>query len=142
MKKKVLAGVAMGFLLLGIAGCQTTGQPVNKGTSLTGNEITEIFSGNTLEGKNHKHGRQFRQYCRPDGALSSTSDDYGRRPDSDNGKWSVEGNLRCTQFNKWGEGKKWCKEVYRDGDTFRTFSKDSGKLSETFSVKPGNPYNL
>lgn len=139
-KSKVLLALPLFSALL--FACQTTGQPAKKGTPLSGKEITDIFSGNTADGKNHEHGRQFRQYYNANGALSSTSDDYGKRPDSDVGTWSVEGNLRCTQFVKWGDGKKWCKEVYRDGDTFQTFSTDGTKLRETFSVKPGNPHGL
>jgi hypothetical protein len=138
--KLLLAFPLFSALLLG---CQTTGQPpINKGTPLSGTEIKEIFSGNTVEGKHHEQGRQFRQYYHPNGTLAATSDDYGRRPDSDFGTWSVEGNRRCTQFKKWGEGKKWCREIYKNGDSLQTFSQKSGKLRETFSVKQGNPYNL
>ena len=139
-KNKLLLLIPLFSALL--FGCQTTGQTVKKGTPLSGKEISEIFSGNTMIGVNHERGRQFRMYYNVNGIISATADDHGQKPDSDHGKWWVEGDLRCTQYNKWGEGKKWCKAVYRDGDTFQTFSQDGANIRETFSVKAGNPHSL
>ena len=54
---------------------------------------------------------------------------------SDSGKWWVEGDLYCRQWQSWGDGKKACWTLYLDGDKLRFFSSETKKSETTKLVK-------
>ena len=141
--KKLLNFVVV-VMMLALFGCQTTQAIADKGSALTGAELKELLSGNTVMGVNHKKGRDFRIFHSSNGKISASAENHdGSRPDSDEGKWWIEGNKRCTKFSRWGKGFTHCKEIFKSGNKYNLYSLKTGRLRSTFtSVVPGNPHNL
>jgi hypothetical protein len=145
IRMKKLLNFVVAVMMVALLGFQTTEQAIaDKGSALTGTELKELHSGNTVIGVNHKKGRDFRIYHSSNGTISAYAENHdSSRPDSDKGKWWIKGNKRCTKFSRWSKGFTYCKEIFKSGNKYNLYSLKTGQLRSTFtSVVPGNPHNL
>ena len=82
---------------------------------LSGDEIKTVVNGATAKGKSRRGGEIIFQ-IRDDGSLRLDNLDSGF---SDTGKWTVEDDSLCTQWNKINQGKKGCSTVrHLSGDKY------------------------
>ncbi|MBF0160580.1 MAG: hypothetical protein HQL58_13790 [Magnetococcales bacterium] len=122
------------------------------GQKLSGSELKGLLSGNTAEGINHLKQREFKIFYNVSGALSGSSQNTGQKaasmglkPNQDIGKWWMEGDDRCVQWNSWDSSG--CGSVFKKGDDYLYHPRESsGAISDepraTFRVVTGNPHNL
>ena len=74
---------------------------------LSGTEIRELLTGNTVHGD--WSGHEYWSYFAPDGSttfLPAGSDPYL-------GNWAVDGSQYCSS---WSNGDSGCYDIYKDGD--------------------------
>ncbi len=88
--------------------------------SLTGTEITEVLSGNTLTGAPSEQ-TPWSVHYKADGTEFGL---YGA--DTDTGRWRVRDNQLCSNWDNWGEGER-CFELQRD---------DSGTIMGVYDGEP------
>jgi hypothetical protein len=113
--RALLVAVATGFALAGAAAAD----------KLSGTQIKETVSGNTVEGTMEGTG-DYAEFYQKDGTIKAQA--YS-------GIWTIEGDDMCFQY---GSDPKMCWEVARDGDTLQ-WIKD-GKVEGTGKVAAGNPH--
>jgi hypothetical protein len=110
---------------------------------LTGAEIRELVSGNTVEGRYNYDVGTFAEFYAPDGRVTTLVN--GK--DLYRGKWSIEGDRLCFIYPEDGDATLRCiEQVMKDGHIldFRTDGPTFGEYwsSETVSITPGNVKNL
>ena len=93
-----------------------------EGQRLSSEEIATSVSGQKLEART-ANGREIRVTFDPDGTMA------GRMGGSrDRGKWWVENDQFCRQWNNWVGRKQNCYVVVKDGAMYKWFESD-GKLA-------------
>ncbi len=86
--------------------------PVTAETVLTGPEIEELLSGATLKAR-ARNGRTYTVKYTAEGAAKFQMDDYSF---SDKGRWSIDGDASCSQWEEIRDGAKACWSVIHRGD--------------------------
>jgi len=113
---------------------------------LTGEALVEFVSDSTISGLSQSSpGWRYDVYRAPDGTQRGTSTN-GSSTSKDSGKWTMNGDTYCSEWNKWVEGKKECFHLYT-GSTNDYYSMTTeGKFwsSKEFRVTRvvGNTKNL
>jgi hypothetical protein len=112
-----------------LAGCMATISLAQAGeTPLTGAEIRDALSGNTVNGV--QDGVSWKQYFDPGGATTYVS---GGRASP--GRWSVRGERYCS---RWPPSDKWdCYAMTGEGDVV-TFIPEAGGADWPAKVVDGN----
>ena len=87
---------------------------------LTGEEIRALYSDNEMSATNSR-GQKFTEQYKPDGTFTATS----TRTDgtcciADTGKWTIEGDKFCRQYDNWRNGRKTCGLILRGPDGYAT----------------------
>ncbi len=98
---------------------------VYAGRNLTGEELTELFTGKIVEGFNVGKGYTFKAYFRPDGTIHA---EYKNRPNirQRNGKWRVDKKGRkCVKWE--GKKKEGCNIIVNDDGIFKEITIKKGK---------------
>lgn len=142
--KFVFAILTASLLAAGCATTQDTAQPsttpAEAPTTLTGEEIRSLISGNTVEGKD-SYGYYFKGYHALDGTVSATSE-KGSKSYQSTGTWQIKGNTFCVNWaNKdWKSG---CATYAKNGESYQYKSTLAGSPSiPAAKVVNGNPHNL
>lgn len=88
--------------------------------ALTGEEIRALYSGNEMTATNSR-GQRFTEQYKADGTFTATSTKTdGSCCLADSGKWSVEGDKFCRQYENWRDGRKTCGLVLKTADGYAT----------------------
>ena len=74
------------------------------GPPLEGDALSELLSGATLSGKGYSI------FYDTDGSMRGNVHGY-----ADAGRWWVDGDRYCVQWELWGEGEPLCWQLWRDG---------------------------
>ena len=127
----------LAMLLFLAAGCSTkmaedaTGQaPAGAGTRITGAELTELLSGNTIS--MHEYGESATIEMYANGKLYAVKS----KNEINEGTWSTEGDRLCLRFKRWGFGDQICYEVFRKGEEYHLYTA-SGIKSSYFTITQG-----
>ena len=113
---------------------------------LTGAEIRELVSGNTVEGRYNFDTGTFVDFYAPDGRITSLLN-LRNGEELYQGRWSIDGERLCFVFPENDSSAPLCiEQLEKDGHIvdFRTEGVTFGKYyySETLSFTPGNVKNL
>ena len=106
--------------VLAVAGLAHAQQPSPQGWhQLSGAELQALASGHRIGGIN-----QFEQpYLithKPDGVVAGiTRIRQSGDTAADTGRWAIEGNQLCTQFNHWRNGARVCSTIMTNGSQYR-----------------------
>ena len=92
---------------------------------MTGPEITEALTGNTVQGV--WGSTEYRSYFDPSGTTI-----YATRRGQDVGRWNVKGDRYCSVWERSGES---CYDLLRDGDQIIWIVPASGKRYPSTLVK-------
>ena len=102
---------AEGMVKAGIAGPPSEYFPSYKENQLAGEEIKKLLFGSKITGINLYDGQQWWVERKKDGETTRR----GPEPNSfDTGKSRIEGDLLCTQFQKYHWGLEYCQTVFRN----------------------------
>ena len=110
---------------------------------LTGAEIRDLITGNTVEGRYNYDAGTFVEFYAPDGRVTTLISDK----DIYRGRWSIDGDRLCFIYPENGDATPRCIEQMMKGGhilDFRTDGPTFGEywFSETVSITPGNVKNL
>jgi len=79
---------------------------------LTGDALLEFVSDSSVSGLSEKSpGWSYEVYRAPDGTQRGTSK-KGGDTSTDTGEWTIKGDMYCSQWNRWADGKKSCYRLY------------------------------
>jgi len=109
--KKTYVGAVLIIFALFILSCTAGEQNLIKEghQALKGDKIRNLLSGNTIEGT-YERGTYI-IYFSPDGTQ------YGKTSSTrDKGKWWIEGDKYCRQWNKWSDHHVKCRKFYIVGE--------------------------
>lgn len=88
--------------------------------ALKGDEVRALYSGNEMTGANGR-GQKFKENYRADGTFRAESTKTnGDCCISDGGRWWIEGDKVCKQYDNWRGGKKSCNTIVRRPDGYAT----------------------
>ena len=127
------------IVLLGAAmvGCAGAGEPKAEGPPLSGDEIRQLISGNTVSGA--ILAQQFQFYYQADGKVSGAIDTVN----DDTGTWQIkDGNTYCHQWITFFDGVERCYQwVPLAGGRYRMGSVSAyhGEGIEVWKIEHGNP---
>ena len=87
---------------------------------LSGDEVRALYSGNEMTATNSR-GQEFTEQYKADGTFtaSSTRTD-GTCCISDTGRWSIEGDKFCRQYDNWRGGRKTCGLILKGPEGYAT----------------------
>ena len=105
--------------------------------ALTGDQINGLISGNTAYGQEQRY--QWRTYYASDGSmLGRIWGDFGQ--ERDRGTWeTTPENQLCRQWSqKWGERKRACFELYKDGEEIKLVNVDGNADSFEMMIVSGD----
>jgi hypothetical protein len=127
----------LAILLFLAGGCGTkvadeaTGKaPAGAGTRISGAELTELLSGNTIS--MHEYGESAAIEMYPNGKLFAVKG----KNEKNEGAWSTEGDRLCLRFKRWGFGDQICYDVFRKGEEYSLYT-SSGLKSSYFTITQG-----
>ncbi len=111
------------------------------GADLSGDEVSELVSGNTVEAIHPAKGISIITFFATDGTFRQLMDNQPER-----GNWSVDANGQlCTYREGWG-GE--CRLIAREGEVWKAYKIPRNLMKQrnhkrTFNrILPGNPYQL
>ncbi len=111
------------YLIIALAMLAVTTDPaIAAEQKLSGNAVKTVLTGARV----YWRGGAVQSDYKAGGVLRSAHSS-GR---SDSGKWWVEGDNYCRQYQRWGHGKKRCWSVFLNGQKIRFKAIDNGQ-SET-----------
>ena len=106
---------------------------------LSAEEVTQLFSGKTVEGITVRKGYSFKAYFDPNGTIR-TQYAKGKRK----GKWHIDDDGRkCLTYED--KGRENCNIIVKDGGGYKEFKVKSGKRHQTVEFTrftEGNLYGL
>lgn len=103
---------------------------------LTGPEIKELFSGNTVAGI-YVGGNFFSEFHSSDGrALGDNG--YTLNVDA---CWNTDGDKACYHYGQPKDRRTYCFTVEKNGDSYTLRTSDTGRLNAVASIEKGNPRN-
>ncbi|HEX9715234.1 MAG TPA: pentapeptide repeat-containing protein [Desulfurivibrionaceae bacterium] len=125
------------MLLFLVAGCGTKEvqdaqekAPAGAGTKITGAELTELLSGNTISLSEYGEVAVIEMYA--NGKMYAVKS----KTEKNEGKWSTEEDKLCLQFRRWGFGEELCYTVFRKGEEYNLYT-DTGLKSSYFTITKG-----
>ncbi len=89
-----------------------------EGQRLSSEEIATSVSGQKLEART-ANGRKIGVNFDPDGTMAGRM-----RENRDRGRWWVENDQFCRQWDTWRSGQENCYVVVKDGETYTWFETD------------------
>lgn len=123
---RIVSGLGLVLVLGGFAAAEP----------LKGNEIKNLFSGNTISGV-YTTGRTFSEYHAPDGRALGDSG-FGLNVDA---CWNTDGDHICYHYGPYGKRRTYCFTVEKVGESLRLKVAESGRLNGIAGVETGNPHN-
>jgi hypothetical protein len=123
---------ALATALLGCAGEAQIGGESSSLRTLTGEEVAQVLTGNTLVGRDGKVPFWMHYPSRDTvwGLASSGDVDIGR--------WWTEGNRYCRSWRHWRDGRAQCWLFATDGSAQLLWIEPTGGASGESTVQPGN----
>lgn len=104
--------------------------PAGEGTRVTGAELTELLSDNTISLSEYGETAVIEMYG--NGQLYAAKS----KNEKNDGIWSTEGDKLCLRFKRWGFGEQICYDVFRKGETYNLYTA-TGLKSSYFTVSKG-----
>jgi hypothetical protein len=108
---------------------------------LSGDEVTELISGNTVDAIHVSQGYKITTYYSPDGSYRQL-----RKGERQEGKWHIDDEgLLCKQRD--GKGVV-CRVIVEDGDIWKAYKVPGNKMKlrrhkrDITKITQGNPNNL
>lgn len=101
---------------------------------LSGEAIKQAFQGNTLAGT-YTHGGIFSEFHAPDGRALG---DNGHSINTD-ACWNIDGDAICYHYGPMKDRRTYCFTVEKNGDLYKQFSRDDGRLNAIARIFKGNP---
>lgn len=87
---------------------------------LTADEVRALYAGNEMTATNTR-GQEFTEQYKSDGSFDATSTKTdGTCCIADSGRWSVEGDKFCRQYDNWRGGRKTCGYILKTPDGYAT----------------------
>ncbi len=127
----------LAMLLFLVAGCGTKEAktalekaPAGEGTRITGAELIELLSDNTIS--IHEYGETATIEMYANGKMYAVKS----KTEKNEGKWSTEDDRLCLQFKRWGFGEQICYDVFRKGEEYNLYTA-SGIKSSYFTITKG-----
>ena len=125
-------------MVLLVAGCgilnETTSTlekaPAGEGTRVTGAELIELLSDNTIS--IHEYGDTAVIEMYGNGKMYAVKS----KTEKNEGKWSTENDKLCLQFKRWGFGDEICYDVFRKGEEYNLYT-STGIKSSYFTITKG-----
>lgn len=125
------------MLLLFLSGCGAKEAkvaqdkaPVGDGTRITGAQLLELLSGNTIS--IHEYGETAIIEMYGNGGMYAVKS----KTEKNDGKWSTENDRLCLKFQRWGFGDKICYDVFRKGEEYNLYT-NTGLKSSYFTITSG-----
>ncbi len=128
----------LAMLLFLVAGCglmkETTNTPekapAGEGTRITGAELIELISDNTISIYEYGDTAIIEMYG--NGKMYAVKS----KTEKNEGKWSTEDDKLCLQFKRWGFGEEVCYTVFRKGEEYNLYTA-TGLKSSYFTITKG-----
>lgn len=86
---------------------------------LTADEIRTLIADNQMTATNSR-GQKYTETYKADGTFSAVSESSGGGTIADDGRWTVEGDRFCKQYDNWQGGKKRCTPILKSPDGYTT----------------------
>lgn len=128
----------LALLLFLVAGCGIMKEaantsektPAGDGTRVTGAELTELLSDNTIA--IHEYGETATIEMYANGKMYAVKS----KTEKNDGTWSTEHDRLCLRFQRWGFGDQICYDVFRKGEEYNLYT-ESGVKSSYFTITKG-----
>ena len=128
----------LAMLVFLIAGCglmkETTNTtekaPAGEGARITGAELIELLSDNTIA--IHEYGETAIIEMYDNGKMYAVKS----KTEKNEGVWSTEDDRLCLQFKRWGFGEQICYTVFRKGEEYNLYTA-TGIKSSYFTITKG-----
>lgn len=118
-----IAGVCSALFAIGVLI-----QPAGASSMMTGSEIKAAVSGKRIFLKT-PFGGEFPLYYRGNGKVDGSGKAIGlgrfMKP-ADSGRWWVQGNRLCQQWQSWYDGKRFCFTLAERGEDTLLWTRDDG----------------
>ncbi len=142
--KKVLT-IAAAACALAVTACSSSPEPEDTNNippaqtiegSLAAEQINGLIAGNTGFGQEQRF--QWRTHYASDGTMTGRIwGNFGQ--ERDRGTWQTTGNQLCRQWSqKWGERKRACFELFKDGEEIKLINIDGNADSYEMMLVSGN----
>ena len=125
------------MLLFLVAGCGTKETkeapgkaPAGEGTRITGAELIELLSDNTISLAEYGDFATIEMYG--NGKMYAVKS----KTEKNEGVWSTEEDRLCLQFKRWGFGEQICYTVFRKGEEYNLYT-STGLKSSYFTITKG-----
>lgn len=132
------------FAAASISACATTSTGKSAYQPMSGPEIKQALSGNTLYKTGDSDGTRWEWagYYLPNGTAHGRAWWSGGKKEG-NAIWAVKGNSVCIHWNNdWDNGKKACFRMLRKGDVIISKAITKGATDSKLKLEPGDPYKL
>jgi hypothetical protein len=86
---------------------------------LTGDEIRALIADNQMTAVNSR-GQKYTETYKADGTFSAISEGSSGGTVADDGRWTVEGDRFCKQYDNWQDGRKRCAPLLKGSDGYTT----------------------
>ena len=128
----------LAMLLFLVAGCGIMQEatntpektPAGDGTKITGAELIELLSDNTIA--LHEYGETATIEMYANGKMYAVKS----KTEKNDGTWSTENDRLCLRFKRWGFGDEICYDVFRKGEEYSMYT-ESGIKSSYFTITKG-----
>lgn len=104
--------------------------PAGEGTRVTGAELIELLSENTISINEYGDAAVIEMYA--DGKMYAAKS----KTEKNEGVWSTEDDRLCLQFKRWGFGEEICYAVFRKGEEYNLYT-PTGLKSSYFTITKG-----
>lgn len=104
--------------------------PVGEGTRITGAELLDLLSDNTIT--IHEYGETAIIEMYGNGKMYAVKS----KTEKNDGNWSTENDRLCLRFKRWGFGDEICYDVFRKGEEYNLYT-TSGIKSSYFTITQG-----
>jgi hypothetical protein len=126
------------ILLFLVAGCGLMTEatdtqekvPAGEGTRVTGAELIELLSDNTISIQEYGDTATIEMYA--NGKMYAVKS----KTEKNEGVWSTENDRLCLQFKRWGFGEQICYTVFRRGEEYHLYT-STGIKSSYFTITKG-----
>ncbi len=110
--------------------------PALAGTPLSGDQVKQLISGNSVEAHSNAKGIDFKAYFAPDGSAVSE----GSNGKTIKGAWRInDSGEHCTQ---WNRQKETCGQIVNMGDGTYNRMEEGYPRAVWKKIQPGNAFRL